>query len=188
METLGQSEPYFVKCIRSNADKVQCDQPDWSRLHDVCLDVWSALKLFIISRLSLFLLSFSPLLFLFNLPSLSQLPLWFNDNLVLRQLRYTGMLETVRIRQSGYSIKYSFKVTSKILTVENPLNILCTCILLLKLDSEYILFVDSISKYLWWYFNCNDPHGSFISYFYMSKVTCKVYIRKTMVPSNCPSL
>ncbi|XP_048828335.1 unconventional myosin-IXAb-like isoform X3 [Brienomyrus brachyistius] len=56
METLGQSEPYFVKCIRSNAEK---------------------------------------------------LPLRFNDTLVLRQLRYTGMLETVRIRQSGYSIKYS---------------------------------------------------------------------------------
>ncbi|XP_066503018.1 unconventional myosin-IXAa isoform X4 [Hoplias malabaricus] len=58
METLGQSEPYFVKCIRSNAEK---------------------------------------------------LPLRFNDTLVLRQLRYTGMLETVRIRQSGYSIKYSFQ-------------------------------------------------------------------------------
>ncbi|XP_044210725.1 unconventional myosin-IXAa isoform X2 [Thunnus albacares] len=58
METLGQSEPYFVKCIRSNAEK---------------------------------------------------LPLRFNDNLVLRQLRYTGMLETVRIRQSGYNIKYSFE-------------------------------------------------------------------------------
>ncbi|XP_063737565.1 LOW QUALITY PROTEIN: unconventional myosin-IXAa [Eleginops maclovinus] len=58
METLGQSEPYFVKCIRSNAEK---------------------------------------------------LPLRFNDNLVLRQLRYTGMLETVRIRQSGYNIKYIFK-------------------------------------------------------------------------------
>ncbi|XP_074477789.1 unconventional myosin-IXAa isoform X3 [Sebastes fasciatus] len=58
METLGQSEPYFVKCIRSNAEK---------------------------------------------------LPLRFNDNLVLRQLRYTGMLETVRIRQSGYNFKYSFK-------------------------------------------------------------------------------
>uniref|UniRef100_A0A8C9V903 Myosin IXA n=1 Tax=Scleropages formosus TaxID=113540 RepID=A0A8C9V903_SCLFO len=56
METLEQSEPYFVKCIRSNADK---------------------------------------------------LPLRFSDSLVLRQLRYTGMLETVRIRQSGYSIKYS---------------------------------------------------------------------------------
>ncbi|KAI5101352.1 unconventional myosin-IXa isoform X12, partial [Silurus meridionalis] len=58
METLGQSEPYFVKCIRSNAEK---------------------------------------------------LPLRFNDHLVLRQLRYTGMLETVRIRQSGYSIKYTFQ-------------------------------------------------------------------------------
>ncbi|XP_046897317.1 unconventional myosin-IXAa isoform X3 [Hypomesus transpacificus] len=58
METLGQSEPYFVKCIRSNAEK---------------------------------------------------LPLRFNDSLVLRQLRYTGMLETVRIRQSGYSIKYTFE-------------------------------------------------------------------------------
>uniref|UniRef100_A0AAR2JDQ5 Myosin IXA n=1 Tax=Pygocentrus nattereri TaxID=42514 RepID=A0AAR2JDQ5_PYGNA len=58
METLGQSEPYFVKCIRSNAEK---------------------------------------------------LPLRFSDVLVLRQLRYTGMLETVRIRQSGYSVKYVFK-------------------------------------------------------------------------------
>uniref|UniRef100_A0A3B4CUI6 Myosin IXA n=1 Tax=Pygocentrus nattereri TaxID=42514 RepID=A0A3B4CUI6_PYGNA len=58
METLGQSEPYFVKCIRSNAEK---------------------------------------------------LPLRFNDSLVLRQLRYTGMLETVHIRQSGYSVKYTFQ-------------------------------------------------------------------------------
>ncbi|KAM4746861.1 unconventional myosin-IXa isoform 2-T2 [Rhinophrynus dorsalis] len=58
METLGQAEPYFVKCIRSNAEKV---------------------------------------------------PLRFNDSLVLRQLRYTGMLETVRIRQSGYSWKYPFQ-------------------------------------------------------------------------------
>uniref|UniRef100_A0A668A1L3 Myosin IXA n=1 Tax=Myripristis murdjan TaxID=586833 RepID=A0A668A1L3_9TELE len=60
METLGQSEPYFVKCIRSNADKVE-----YSHFGD--------------------------------------------DALVLRQLRYTGMLETVRIRQSGYNIKYTFK-------------------------------------------------------------------------------
>ncbi|XP_066448429.1 unconventional myosin-IXa isoform X2 [Eleutherodactylus coqui] len=58
METLGHAEPYFVKCIRSNAEKV---------------------------------------------------PLRFNDSLVLRQLRYTGMLETVRIRQSGYSCKVPFQ-------------------------------------------------------------------------------
>lgn len=43
-------------------------------------------------------------------PLFSQLPLRFNDTLVLRQLRYTGMLETVRIRQSGYSVKYSHQV------------------------------------------------------------------------------
>ncbi|XP_041442607.1 unconventional myosin-IXa isoform X4 [Xenopus laevis] len=58
METLGKAEPYFVKCIRSNAEKV---------------------------------------------------PMRFDDSLVLRQLRYTGMLETVRIRQSGYSCKYPFQ-------------------------------------------------------------------------------
>ncbi|KAM6937028.1 unconventional myosin-IXAa-like [Xenentodon cancila] len=58
METLDQSEPYFVKCIRSNAEK---------------------------------------------------LPMRFSDSLVLRQLRYTGMLETVRIRQSGYSVKFTFQ-------------------------------------------------------------------------------
>ncbi|XP_035992065.1 LOW QUALITY PROTEIN: unconventional myosin-IXAa [Fundulus heteroclitus] len=58
METLGQSEPYFVKCIRSNAEK---------------------------------------------------LPLRFDDNLVRKQLQYTGMLETVRIRLSGYNVKYTFK-------------------------------------------------------------------------------
>lgn len=28
METLGQSEPYFVKCIRSNAEKVELLPPD----------------------------------------------------------------------------------------------------------------------------------------------------------------
>ncbi|KAG7468282.1 hypothetical protein MATL_G00141370 [Megalops atlanticus] len=58
MEMLSQSEPYFVKCIRSNTEMV---------------------------------------------------PLQFNDSVVLRQLRYTGMLEMVRIRQSGYSIRYTFK-------------------------------------------------------------------------------
>ncbi|MBW03324.1 Unconventional myosin-IXa, partial [Eschrichtius robustus] len=44
---------------------------------------------------------------------MAELPLRFSDALVLRQLRYTGMLETVRIRQSGYSCKYSFQVFLK---------------------------------------------------------------------------
>ncbi|XP_061457364.1 unconventional myosin-IXb isoform X3 [Rhineura floridana] len=35
--------------------------------------------------------------------------LLFDEWLVLQQLRYTGMLETVRIRQSGYSAKFNFQ-------------------------------------------------------------------------------
>ncbi|RWS29857.1 unconventional myosin-IXa-like isoform X2 [Leptotrombidium deliense] len=57
METLNQANPFFVRCIKSNAEKI---------------------------------------------------PNHFNDMLVLVQLRYTGMLETVRIRQSGYSVRLSF--------------------------------------------------------------------------------
>ncbi|VFV36954.1 myosin-ixb isoform 1 [Lynx pardinus] len=58
LETLGKAEPFFIRCIRSNAEKKE---------------------------------------------------LCFDDELVLQQLRYTGMLETVRIRRSGYSAKYTFQ-------------------------------------------------------------------------------
>ncbi|XP_023563390.1 unconventional myosin-IXb isoform X1 [Octodon degus] len=58
LETLGKAEPFFIRCIRSNAAKKE---------------------------------------------------LCFDDELVLQQLRYTGMLETVRIRRSGYSAKYTFQ-------------------------------------------------------------------------------
>ncbi|XP_078412285.1 unconventional myosin-IXb isoform X4 [Cetorhinus maximus] len=58
METLGKAEPFFIRCIRSNAQKLE---------------------------------------------------LCFDDELVLQQLKYTGMLETVRIRRSGYSAKYTFQ-------------------------------------------------------------------------------
>ncbi|XP_051555562.1 unconventional myosin-IXb-like isoform X2 [Myxocyprinus asiaticus] len=33
----------------------------------------------------------------------------FDDGIVLQQLRYTGMLQTVRIRRSGYGAKFTFK-------------------------------------------------------------------------------
>ncbi|KAM3876092.1 unconventional myosin-IXb [Diretmus argenteus] len=58
LETLGRAEPFFIRCIRSNAEK-----------KEMCLD----------------------------------------EALVLQQLRYTGMLETVRIRRSGYGAKYTFQ-------------------------------------------------------------------------------
>ncbi|PNJ28652.1 MYO9B isoform 6 [Pongo abelii] len=58
LEALGKAEPFFIRCIRSNAEKKE---------------------------------------------------LCFDDELVLQQLRYTGMLETVCIRRSGYSAKYTFQ-------------------------------------------------------------------------------
>ncbi|KAG8454853.1 hypothetical protein GDO86_001176 [Hymenochirus boettgeri] len=58
LETLGKAEPFFIRCIRSNAEKME---------------------------------------------------MRFDESLVLQQLRYTGMLETVRIRRSGYSAKYTYE-------------------------------------------------------------------------------
>ncbi|XP_023214421.1 unconventional myosin-IXa-like [Centruroides sculpturatus] len=58
METLNHANPFFVRCIKSNAEKI---------------------------------------------------PNCFDDAMILRQLRYTGMLETVRIRQSGYSVRLTFE-------------------------------------------------------------------------------
>ena len=37
-------------------------------------------------------------------------PCLFDEELVLRQLRYTGMVQTVRIRKAGYSVRITFEV------------------------------------------------------------------------------
>lgn len=58
LETLNRAEPYFIRCIRSNAEKRE---------------------------------------------------MYLDETLVVQQLRYTGMLETVRIRRSGYGAKYTFQ-------------------------------------------------------------------------------
>ncbi|XP_071119029.1 unconventional myosin-IXb-like isoform X6 [Haliotis cracherodii] len=58
MHTLNKANPFFIRCIKSNADKAPCV---------------------------------------------------FDDEIVLRQLRYTGMLATVKIRQSGYNYRLTFE-------------------------------------------------------------------------------
>ncbi|XP_015826773.3 unconventional myosin-IXb isoform X2 [Nothobranchius furzeri] len=58
LETLNKAEPFFIRCIRSNAEKKE---------------------------------------------------MYLDEALVLKQLHYTGMLETVRIRRSGYGAKYTFQ-------------------------------------------------------------------------------
>ncbi|ELU02859.1 hypothetical protein CAPTEDRAFT_226894 [Capitella teleta] len=58
MESLNQSNPLFIRCIKSNQQKAACQ---------------------------------------------------FDEDLVLRQLRYTGMLATVKIRQAGYNVRLTFE-------------------------------------------------------------------------------
>ncbi|KAG7259895.1 hypothetical protein CRUP_024063, partial [Coryphaenoides rupestris] len=62
LETIGKAEPFFIRCIRSNAEKKE--------MH-------------------------------------------FDDELVLRQIKYSGMLEMVRIQKAGFGAKYTFEVFLK---------------------------------------------------------------------------
>lgn len=57
MDTLNQANPFFIRCIKSNGNKI---------------------------------------------------PNQFDDETVQRQLRYTGMLETVRIRQAGFNVRLTY--------------------------------------------------------------------------------
>ncbi|XP_071584076.1 unconventional myosin-IXb isoform X4 [Heliangelus exortis] len=92
LETLGKAEPFFIRCIRSNAEKKE---------------------------------------------------MLFDEGLVLQQLRYTGMLETVRIRRSGYSAKYTFQEFIDQFQVLLPKNAkaskedICVYLNKLKLDENY---------------------------------------------------
>ena len=43
-------------------------------------------------------------------PNSSKAAKTFEDQVVLDQLRYTGMLETIRIRKMGYPIRVTFNV------------------------------------------------------------------------------
>ncbi|XP_012281982.1 unconventional myosin-IXb isoform X2 [Orussus abietinus] len=58
MDTLNQANPFFIRCIKSNSNKV---------------------------------------------------PNEFDEETVQRQLRYTGMLETVRIRQAGFNVRLTYE-------------------------------------------------------------------------------
>ena len=47
----------------------------------------------------------------------SQAPCKFDSGLVMRQLRYTGMMETIKIRKAGYPVRMDFEVRPHLLVV-----------------------------------------------------------------------
>ncbi|MBN3317152.1 MYO9B protein, partial [Atractosteus spatula] len=96
METLGRAEPFFIRCIRSNAEK-EC-------LSNAC-DSTSIMHAGLVpcAHAEAHVGRATPLF------TGAGMEMQFDEALVLQQLRYTGMLETVRIRRSGYSAKYTFQ-------------------------------------------------------------------------------
>ncbi|RMC00899.1 hypothetical protein DUI87_22585 [Hirundo rustica rustica] len=124
LETLGRAEPFFIRCIRSNAEKVEGNQDVQRNL--LCLRQQ---------------LGSSGSHWLFS--DVLQKEMLFDESLVLQQLRYTGMLETVRIRRSGYSAKYTFQEFIDQFQVLLPKNAkaskedICAYLNKLKLNENY---------------------------------------------------
>ncbi|XP_073792350.1 unconventional myosin-IXb isoform X35 [Danio rerio] len=92
LETLGKAEPFFIRCLRSNAEK-----------KEMC----------------------------------------FDEALIVQQLRYTGMLETVRIRRSGYGAKYTFQEFTeqfRVLLPKNAVSLEDISSLLLRLGFDHTTY------------------------------------------------
>lgn len=75
MDTLNQANPFFIRCIKSNANKVSNK---------------------------------------------------FDEETVQRQLRYTGMLETVRIRQAGFNVRLTYEEFMQLYRMLLPKGLLST--------------------------------------------------------------
>ena len=144
MTTLGQSHPYFVRCVKPNEKKV-C--PAVSAFFSLApwLKVWMGvprwvrkwpLWLLFSERKCFFSYESKEMkfcaVFRIDLDSISalhfsvvdafkektaftvyrfffQLPQSFNPKVVLSQLRYSGMLETVRIRRAGFPVRRTYE-------------------------------------------------------------------------------
>lgn len=86
MRTLSVCQPFFVRCIKPNElKKPLVSRRAWPR----CCACFSTVAV------------------VENVRCLCLLQL-FDRELCIRQLRYSGMMETIRIRRAGYPIRYTF--------------------------------------------------------------------------------
>ncbi|CAB3374023.1 Hypothetical predicted protein [Cloeon dipterum] len=90
MVTLNQANPFFIRCIKSNANKVSNE---------------------------------------------------FDEDTVQRQLRYTGMLETVRIRQAGYNVRFSYDEFIQLYRILLPKGLLSS-----QNDVKHIMLTLNLSR------------------------------------------
>lgn len=88
MRTLSVCQPFFVRCIKPNELKKPMVRAGVCVYVRVCVCSCN-----------------SPAAVAFLHPCLPQL---FDRELCIRQLRYSGMMETIRIRRAGYPIRYTF--------------------------------------------------------------------------------
>jgi myosin-9 len=66
-----------------------------------------------------------------------QIPNKFDEETVQRQLRYTGMLETVRIRQAGYNVRLTYDEFIQLYRILLPKGLIRYVLCLL--DISYVL-------------------------------------------------
>lgn len=89
MKTLSVCQPFFVRCIKPNEYKRPmvsiCRYKNTFTVEFTLLLHYDVLETSVLFFLQL-----------------------FDRELCVRQLRYSGMMETIRIRRAGYPIRYTF--------------------------------------------------------------------------------
>jgi hypothetical protein len=157
MDTLNQANPFFIRCIKSNSHKVSsrvsneavslCSHPKAWVIDELAILITLTLRFICISpntpwnspRYLLHIAEdFRAVICFLNHKSLKykffyflQIPNKFDDETVQRQLRYTGMLETVRIRQAGYNVRLTYDEFIQLYRILLPKGlvryVLCSC-------------------------------------------------------------
>uniref|UniRef100_A0A0K0DR02 Myosin motor domain-containing protein n=1 Tax=Angiostrongylus cantonensis TaxID=6313 RepID=A0A0K0DR02_ANGCA len=108
MQQLNQTQPFFIKCIKPN---------DYKKALLSCLDFFPISSFFLTVSEIFFVLVKKNLVLkcaikrdnIFkNISVTVAMIVTMDCDLVLRQLRYSGMLDTIKIRRKGYPVRHDF--------------------------------------------------------------------------------